>query len=53
MFRLAPGRDEPIIARFFFPFDQPSDPCDSYSINGYGVSKREMRLFAEGLVPNP
>jgi PASTA domain len=50
---LAPGRDEPLIARFFFPVDQLSDPCGSYSINGYGVTKREMRTFAESLVPVP
>jgi PASTA domain len=53
MLQLESGRTEPLIARFFFPTDQPSDPCGSYSINGYGVSKREMRLFAESLTPNP
>jgi hypothetical protein len=53
MLPLEPGRTEPLIAPFFFLTDQPSDPCSSYSINGYGVSKREMRLFAESLTPNP
>jgi hypothetical protein len=46
---VAPTATEPLLLTFEYP-TADGEPCSRWSLDGYGVTEGELRVFAEGLV---